>query len=296
MTGLSTVQDALLDATRALGRAMPYHDARLQAELLLAHALATSRAMMLARLGENISPEMAARYAATVARRAQHEPLAYILGQQEFYGLDFIVDRRVLIPRHETESLAQLALERARGIASPTLVDVGTGSGAIALTLAHHLPRARIIAIDASSDALAVARINAERLRVSDRVEFLQSALLDGFPDAFDLLVANLPYIPSRRLAQLPREIREFEPRAALDGGADGLDVMRRLLAQLGPHIARGASALLEISEEQGQAAIDLVRQMLPNATSTLHRDLEELDRVVEIRLTQRRFVDSLIR
>jgi release factor glutamine methyltransferase len=280
-----TLQDALLDATRALGVTMRgvCHEARLQAELLLAHALETTRAHVLARLNEPLAPDIAARYAANVARRAQDEPLAYILGHQEFCGLDFIVDRRVLIPRHETEVLVQLALERARQTASPVIVDVGAGSGAIALTLAQHLPHARVIASDISRDALAVARMNAHRLNLQARVEFIESDLLDDVGAAFDLLVANLPYIPRARFEQLPREIRAFEPRRALDGGEDGLAAFRRLLAQLESRAARNASALLEISEEQGAAARECVRRALPHAVATVHRDLEGLDRVVEI-------------
>ena len=280
-----TIQDALLDAIRALGATLrgAYHEARLQAELLLAHALDVSRAGALARLDDAMAPDVAARYAANVARRAQHEPLAYILGHQEFCGLDFVVDRRVLIPRHETETLVELALNRARKIASPVIVDVGTGSGAIALTLAHRLPHARIIAIDVSLDALAVARMNAARLNLHTRVEFLEGDLLAPFIGSFNILIANLPYIPSQRFDQLPREVRAFEPRLALDGGADGLDVMRRLLAQIESHAARGAVMLLEISEEQGDAAIQLAHAILPDATIELHRDLEEMDRVVEI-------------
>ncbi len=283
-----TIQDALLDATRALGATMEYHEARLQAELLLAHALETTRAMALARLDETATPERAARYAANVARRAQHEPLAYILGHQEFYGLDFLVDRRVLIPRHETESLIELALHAARrsALASPVIIDVGTGSGAIALTLAHHLPHAQIVATDISPDALAVAQINAARLRLDARAQFIQGDLLERGAELFDLLVSNLPYIPSKRFEQLPREVRAFEPRVALDGGDDGLAVMRRLLAQLEARAAPGAAgAFFEISEEQGQAAVELAQQALRHAAVTLHQDLEGLDRVVEIRL-----------
>jgi release factor glutamine methyltransferase len=311
-----TVQDALLDATRALGTTMPYHDARLQAELLLAHALETTRALVLARLHETFAPEIAARYAANVARRAQHEPLAYILGHQEFYGLDFLVDRRVLIPRHETATLAQLALERvvvetaptnvpSRPVSAqsvcegrlgavvdansfarldaPVIVDVGTGSGAVALTLAYHLPHARVIATDVSHDALDVARLNAHRLNLEPCVAFVEGDLLERVSEPWDILVANLPYIPSVRYEQLPREIRAFEPRRALDGGKDGLDVFRRLLTQLGSHASRGATALLEISEEQGAAAVECVQSALPRALATLHRDLEGFDRVVEI-------------
>ena len=280
-------QDALLDAIRALGATMPYHDARLQAELLLAHALNLSRAMMLARLNEPLAPEIAAQCAANVARRAQNEPLAYILGHQEFYKLDFLVDRRVLIPRHETETLIEIALARVTRV-SPVIVDVGTGSGAIALTLAHHLPNARVIALDISPDALAVARMNAARMNLESRVEFRKSDLLERFDDAFDLLVANLPYIPRARFDQLPREVRAFEPRRALDGGEDGLDLIRRLLTQIGSRAARDAIALLEISEEQGKSARELAQQIFPHCSITLHRDPEGMDRVLEINLATR--------
>jgi release factor glutamine methyltransferase len=278
-----TLQDALLDATRALGATMPYYDARLQAELLLAHALETTRESVLARLDEPLSSDVAARYAATVARRAQHEPLAYILGHQTFYNLDFVVDRRVMIPRHETEMLVYLALERARQKHAPVIVDVGTGSGALAVTLAHHLPNVRVLATDISRDALEVARLNARRLGVAARIEFIESDLLERVSVPFDVLVANLPYIPRARWDELPREIRAFEPRLALDGGEDGLVVFRRLLAQLSAHAARGAVALLEISEEQGSRALEEVYRALPRVMAVLHRDLELLDRLVEI-------------
>ncbi|MEW5717425.1 MAG: peptide chain release factor N(5)-glutamine methyltransferase [Chloroflexota bacterium] len=283
MDKAKTLEDALLDATRALGATMSYHEARLQAELLLAHALETTRANVLARLDDTLAPDLAAQYAANVARRAQHEPLAYIVGHQEFYGLDFVVNRRVLIPRHETETLVQIALERAKTKLTSVIVDVGTGSGALALALAHHLPRARVIATDISPDALEVARLNARRLNLEPRVEFVEGDLLECVGEPFDLLVANLPYIPRARYDELPREIRAFEPRRALDGGEDGLDVFRRLLAQLESHAARGAIALLEISEEQGAAAVEWARRQLPKAIVSLRRDLEGLDRVVEI-------------
>lgn len=300
-----TIQEILVNATRALGRTMEYHcdassrgasecnadeisprddvSARLQAELLLAHALGISRAQVLPRLNETIAADVAARYAANVARRAQHEPLAYILGHQEFYGLDFVVDRRVLIPRHETETLVELALQRMPRV-SPVVIDVGTGSGALALGLAHHLAQASIFATDISSDALAVAQMNATRLRLESRVKFLQGDLLQPAAGPFDVLVANLPYIPSQRFERLPREIRAFEPRLALDGGEDGFAVIRRLLAQLESHAARGAVAFIEISEEQGAGALDLFRRKFPRAPVTVHRDLEGLDRVIEIR------------
>ncbi len=281
------VQEVLVSATRALGLKMPYREARLQAELLLAHTLGTTRTMVLARLNETISQELAARYAASVARRAQHEPLAYILGHQEFYGLDFLVDRRVLIPRHETELLAQLALERVHNIthAVPVIMDVGTGSGILALTLAHHLPNAQVLATDISPDALAVAQMNAAHLNLQGRVQFIQGDLMEPVVDRFDILVANPPYIPEARYKELPMEIRRYEPRVALDGGEDGLAVVRRLLPQLVTHAGHGAVALLEISEEQGQDALKLAEEAVPRASIRLHQDLEGLDRALEIQI-----------
>jgi release factor glutamine methyltransferase len=265
---------------------MDYKEARLQAELLLAHALETTRAGVLARLDEPVALALVAHFAGNVARRAKHEPLAYILGSQEFCGLDLVVDRRVLIPRHESELLVMLALERMPHVphAVPTIVDVGTGSGALALALARRLNQARVVATDISADALAVARLNAARLGL-ERVEFRQADLLEGMMTPFDVLVANLPYIPSGRFADLPREVRGFEPREALDGGVDGLRVMRRLLGQFAERAALGAAGFFEISEEQGKSALELVSTVLPHAMVTLHRDLEGLDRVIEARL-----------
>ncbi len=279
-----SIQEILVNATRALGATMPYRDARLQSELLLAHTLAISRAFVLARLNETIDAATAAAYAAIVARRARGEPLAYLTGRKEFYRLEFLVDRRVLIPRHETETLVALALDAALQIhrAAPVIVDVGTGSGAIALTLAHYLANARVIATDISREALAVAQINAQRLNL-EQVEFVCGDLLEPVTEPFDILVSNLPYIPSARFDELPREIREYEPRVALDGGPDGLSEMRRLLRQVESRAGKGAVAFLEISEEQGADALDLVQRELPRASAALHRDLEGLDRVIQL-------------
>lgn len=277
-----TVQQILDNATRKLSMTLPSHEARLQAELLLADTLDMTRAMLLARLNEGVAPELAAQFDMSVARRAQHEPLAYILGRQEFYELEFIVDRRVLIPRHETELLVQLALERAKKFPAPFIIDVGTGSGAIALALAHHLPHAQVYASDWSPDALAVARLNASNLKLTN-VQLGESDLLQELNEPFDLLTANLPYIPITRYEHLPREVGEFEPRIALDGGADGLAVYRRLLQRMGGLAKKGSIALLEISEEQGESALELVHRELPLAIAQVHQDLEGLDRVVEL-------------
>lgn len=286
ITHPETVQEVLVSAVRALGARNGYAAARLEAEILLAHTLKISRALLLARLGEPITDADAAQFAGMVARRAQGEPIAYIIGHQEFYGLDFVVDRRVLIPRPETEHVVEFALDALKKIShtEPVLADVGTGSGAIALALAHRTTHTKIYATDISPDALAVAQLNAARLNLSERVEFRNTDLLEGIDEPLDVITANLPYIPLERWEQLPREIRDYEPRTATLAGLDGLSVMRRLLQQIPAHAARTCFVFLEISEEQGDAAQDLVRALLPRAQVKIHRDLEQLDRVVEVR------------
>lgn len=282
-----TIQEVLVSAVRALGARNGYANARLEAELLLADTLKISRALLLARLGDAIPDADAAQFAGRIARRAQGEPLAYIVGHQEFYGLDFYVDRRVLIPRPETEHIVELALDALEKIShpDPVIADVGTGSGAVALALAHKTTRAKIFATDSSPDALAVAQLNAARFNLKDRVEFCHTDLLDGITEPLDIVTANLPYIPLERFQKLPREIRDFEPRGATLAGLNGLSVIRRLLLQLELHAARVCFVFLEISEEQGDAAQALVNALLPRAQVQIHRDLEQLDRVVEIRL-----------
>ncbi len=281
-----TIQEVLVSAVRALGTTTDYPTARLEAEILLAGALGISRAGVLARLSDPLDNVAAARYAAMIARRAQGEPIAYILGHREFYGLDFLVDRRVLIPRPETELIVELALKALKKIArlEPVIADVGTGSGAIALALAYHAPHARMLATDISPDALTVARMNAARLNLAERVEFFQGDLLEPLTEPLDLVTANLPYIPLARLPQMPREIREYEPRVATISGLDGLSLIRRLLEQVEAHVARAGVVLLEISEEQGIEAQQLAERFFPSAAIMLHRDLEGLDRVIEIR------------
>lgn len=282
-----TIQEVLVSAVRAIGARNGYSSARLEAEILLAHTLKISRASLLARLGDPIESAAAAQFAGMVARRAQREPIAYIVGHQEFYGLELLVDRRVLIPRPETEHVVELALGALNKVPhpEPVIVDVGTGAGAIALALARNTSRTRVIATDISRDALIVARMNASRLNLAERVEFRQTDLLEGVTEPIDILTANLPYIPLEREAQLPREIREFEPRLATIAGLDGLSIIRRLLEQAPPHMARTGVVFLEISEEQGDAAKALAQALLPTAYVEVHRDLEGLDRVVEVKM-----------
>jgi release factor glutamine methyltransferase len=257
---------------------------RLDAELLLAHVLDTNRAAVLARPERQLTPKQLTRYRDLVARRANREPLAYIVGHREFYDLDLVVNPSVLIPRPETELLVEHALRLARRLpGTPRLADVGAGSGAIAVTLAVHLPTAVVYALDESAGALAVVAENARRHGVAGRIRCLQGDLLAALPEAVDLITANLPYVAGDEWSGLAPEIREYEPRAALDGGRDGLDLIRRLLATAGPCLRPGGALLLEIGASQGAAAVALARECFPEAQVRLFQDYAGLDRVVVV-------------
>jgi len=261
---------------------------RLDAELLLAHVLGVNRAAILTWPDRPLTPKQLTRYRDLLARRAAREPLAYIVGHREFYDLDFIVDARALIPRPETELLVEHAVRSARRIAPQAgtplqLADVGAGSGAIAVTLAVHLPEATIYALDDSAEALTLTAENARRHGVTDRVHPLQGDMLSPLPLPVDLITANLPYVATAEWEQLLPEIRVYEPRAALDGGPDGLDLIRRLLAMAGSYLRPGGVLLLEIGASQGAAVAALARQQYPQARVQIHQDLAGLDRLVLI-------------
>lgn len=257
---------------------------RLDADLLLAHVLGVNRAAVLARPERVLTPKELTRFRALVARRGQREPLAYIVGHREFYGLEFAVGPHVLVPRPETELLVETALGIVRGREGPfQIADVGTGSGAVAVTLAHHLPSAMVYALDASADALEVASLNAHRHGVSDRVRCLLGDLLKPLPGSVSLITANLPYVTSEEWQGLAPEIRLYEPRTALDGGPDGLDHIRSLLDSAGSHLHRGGSLLLEIGASQGAAVSALARDSFPRARIDLRQDYAGLDRLVMV-------------
>lgn len=261
---------------------------RLDAELLLAHALGINRARLLAELQTSPPPAASARFAELIARRATREPVAYLLGSKEFYGLEFLVDHRVLVPRPETELLVEYALAWVRDqytprtVAAPDIADIGAGSGCIAITLAVYLPNVQIYAVDISPDALDVAWRNAERHGVADRVKLLQGDLVAPLPQPVDLLISNPPYTI---LAEIDAGVRLHEPHLALDGGDAGLDVYRRLLAAAPGALRPGGAVLLEIGAAQGDAVTALVRQAFPAARVMLHQDLAGHDRVVAVYL-----------
>lgn len=280
------LQAALQQAIQALQNA-EVDEARLDAELLLAHTLDLNRAAIMARPDRLLTPKELTRFRDLVARRVAREPLPYITGHREFFGLDFVVDARVLIPRPETELLVEHALRIARPVPRPLgIADVGAGSGAIAVTLAVHLPHAAVHALDDSAGALAVTAENARRHNVAGRVHCGQGDLLAPLAGPVDLIAANLPYVTTGEWAELLPEIRDYEPRAALDGGPDGLDAIRRLVATAGPRLRPGGALLLEIGASQGAAVISLARHCFPAADLQLHRDYAGLDRLAIVRLS----------
>ena len=259
-------------------------EAPLEADVLVRHVLSLDRAGLLARPDAPLSHAQAATLEALLARRLRREPLAYVLGRWEFHGLDFRVTPDVMVPRPETETLVDEALAWARSRPAPvTIADVGTGSGCIAVALAVRLPDARLVAADVSPAALAVAEDNARRHGVAERVRLLSGDLLQPLPGPVDLVVANLPYIPSGRIDGLQPEVRDYEPRQALDGGPDGTDLLRPLLRQAGAYLRPGGALMLEIDEEQGATMSEEARRAFPAAAVRVLPDLSGRDRVVVV-------------
>jgi release factor glutamine methyltransferase len=292
---LTSVREALAGARKRL-RDAAIPDSGLEAELLLRHALTlrrgavpplpVSRAQFFQDLDSALQPEEAARFESVVARRLSREPSAYITGHKEFYGLDFLVTPAALIPRPETELLVELAIARLGHPArSPgrllRVADIGTGCVAIAVSLADALPRAEIYATDVSAEALALAQCNARRHDVSRRISFRQGDLLTPLACRVDAIIANLPYIPTEDWQRLPLELRNHEPRRALDGGRDGLQAIKALLDQAPGYLERGGLICLEFGQGQTSALLDCARVLWPDAAVQIYTDLAGIDRVL---------------
>ncbi len=285
-----TVSQALADARRKLAEAGIDDDA-LEAEVLLRDLLDTDRARFYRDIDAPLSAAQQRRFQRLIERRLSGEPTAYILGRREFYGRDFMVSRDVLVPRPETELLVEKTLATAEGYPAPRIAEVGTGSGAVAISLALELPSATVYATDLSPRALEVAAANCERYGVTERVRLLVGDLLGPVPGAVDIdvIVANLPYVATPDLPQTGPVSRE--PRLALDGGNDGLDQVRRLCRQVKEQrtdYVRPPSAghlLLEIGQGQARPLTEFLHRLLPSAEVEFFPDLAGIDRVCAVRL-----------
>lgn len=265
---------------------------RLSAELLLSHVLACPRIKLFTDYERPLSDDELSAYRGLVKRAGEQEPIAYLTGRAHFFNLEFEVDRRVLIPRPDTETLVEDVLQTVRletGLDSPRVLDLCTGSGCIACAIAKQLKTAQVLAVDISPAAVEVATRNVERLKLADRVRVEQGDLyepLGRVVDAgpFHLIVANPPYIPSADVAKLDESVRAYEPTQALDGGPDGLALHRRILEQVDDRLVPGGRVYLEIQFDQGERALQLLKDHPALEDAKVLRDLGGNDRVVTAR------------
>ncbi len=258
-------------------------DARLEVEVLLAHVLGIGRTRLLADLRSALSLEQTAAFDALLLRRKAREPLAYIVGHREFYGIEIMCSPSALIPRPESEMLVDLALEEERRRGEIRTVDIGTGSGAIAVAIALNAPNTHVLATDASDAALVLARRNVERHGVESRVELRKVDLFEGL-GAFDVIVANLPYVSEGDWRVLAPELRDHEPKAALVGGEAGTEIIEAMLRQAPPHLAPGGVLAAEIGDTQGETVLRAAHEAFPEAAACVMKDLAGLDRMLVVR------------
>ncbi len=265
---------------RLLAAGIPPDEASLDSRLLAAHALGWSTERYLTDASAPPTPEFADRFQALIARRAAREPFAYIVGRQEFWGLEIEVSSSVLIPRPETELIVEAACEAHPDPSAPIAVaDVGTGTGCIAVAIAKERPLAAILATDVSGAALDVARRNAERLGVANRITFRQADLLEGIDGAFDLVVSNPPYVRSGDRPGIQPEV-QFEPAEALYGGDDGLGVVRRLVLQAADRLKPGGTLIFEFGFGQDDAVTELISSAAGLRMVGLREDLQGIPRI----------------
>ena len=287
-----TLKSVLKEAIETLS-SMDIDPARLEAELLLAHVLELRKEDLIVYPDRELTDSQEEKFQQLLERRCRKEPLAYITGHREFWSLEFQVNRKVLIPRPETEGIIEQLLNCAQGEGGKKvarILDVGTGSGILAIVAALEFPKARVTAVDNSSNALEVARENAFRHQVMERVEFLKMDFMQAweFPEEihFDYIISNPPYIPSKELEQLMSDVRDYEPRAALDGGLDGLESYRSIVAHAFPYLKPGGHLIFEVGDDQA----GMVKQSLQAHGGLdkikIARDLSGRDRVVSARRT----------
>jgi release factor glutamine methyltransferase len=256
-------------------------DAHLEAELLLRYTLKIDRTQLFTDPDFVLTKQQEETYRQYVEQRIQGEPSAYITNHREFFGLDFYVDTNVLIPRPETELLVEQTIAYTGSHSNPLIIDVGTGCGNIAISLAFHLPEAIVYAIDISEAALKVARRNCLNHHVADKVKLLAGDMLEPLPMLFDFIVANLPYIPTNEVSQV--NTSGFEPSLALDGGPDGTDAIKSLCVQIKNRLRPGGCFLLEIGMGQSKIIIDFLHRLYPSAEIKVVLDLNNIERVIRM-------------
>jgi release factor glutamine methyltransferase len=256
----------------------------LDAEVLLAHARGCQRIELYTSFEEEPTEAVRTSFRELVSRRAEGAPVAYLVGHREFFSLSFQVTPDVLIPRPETELLVVRALDLNKSLAVTQIADVGTGSGILAVCCAKHIPECRVTALDLSPEALQIAVANAKQHGVADRIAFLESDLLASCPaeDRFDLIVSNPPYISTAEMAQLDGDVRNHEPHLALDGGAEGTEVIQRLIPQAAERLNQGGWLLIEVSPLNAQRVEQLVSAAQGMTLNETIKDLANLPRVVQ--------------
>jgi release factor glutamine methyltransferase len=276
-------QALALGQKRLTGSDSPYLDAR----LLLEYVTQANHSQLIAHPEKELNHSERMAYQELLLRAAHHEPIPYLLGSAPFYGFDFIVSPAVLIPRPETELLLDTVVDWAWKIINEfdtfNIVDVGTGSGCVAITLAGIFPNAHIEAIDISADSLAIAKVNSVKFRVNDRINFLHGDLLIPITFNPNLIVANLPYVADDEWSTLDQSVRLFEPEIALRGGSDGVDMIEDLLVQAKDRLTPGGGIFLEIGWQQGPMVLQIATSLFPRATIRVRADLSDQDRIVMI-------------
>ena len=275
---IQTASMVLRNGTRLLTAAIGDGASR-DARILMAHMMGVETDRLTVELSRMITPTQVSQFEHMIKRRAGNEPISHITGKRAFWKQDFKVSADVLDPRPETETLVELALD---GAAPETILDLGTGSGCILLSLLGEFPDAQGIGTDLSEAALQVARQNAENLDLSDRVTFQTADWFDGVKDRFNLIVSNPPYITAKEMAALSPDVRDFEPHLALTPGGDGLAAYRKIAAGLAGFLAPGGRALFEIGYLQGEEVVGIFSEA-GFAVVTLHKDLGGHDRVVAV-------------
>jgi release factor glutamine methyltransferase len=281
-----TLHDTLAQArARLVASGIPPDEAAIDVDLYVRTILGWDRARVITEQQAPAPAALEPRFSEWIERRERREPTAYIVGTREFWGLEFVVTPSVLIPRPESEFIVQEAVERLREVGSPRIVDVGTGSGCIAISIAHELPQARITATDISGKALEVARENAARHGVADRISFVETSYLDAVDGTFDAVVSNPPYVKDEHRALVERAVVKYEPHVALFGGPDGLTGLRSVLAGAGRRLGPGGWIIFEFGDGQEDDVRELVGRYPGYRLLDIKDDLQGIPRTAVVKL-----------